>query len=180
MTRIKPIPVEEAKDDVKAIYQNLEKKMGKVLNIFQSMANSPETLKAFLGLNEAAGQTSLSPKLREEIALAVAQANHCQYCLSAHSTHAKAIGMTPQEIISARQAESQDKKNQAILKFVHQVVENRGNVANQDVDGLKTAGVTDKELVEIILSITVNLFTNYFNLITDPKIDFPQAPELKD
>lgn len=178
MTRVKPVTMQEAKEDVKEIYKNLEKKMGKVLNIFQNMGNSPAVLKAYLSLSEAANQTTLSPKLREEIALIVGQTNHCQYCLSAHTAIAKGLGIKEQDILNARQGESKDPKDQAILKFVKAVVESRGRIQNQDIANLKAAGVNDTELVEILLLINLNMFTNYFNLVTDPKIDFPLAPEL--
>lgn len=178
MSRIKSLSVQEAKGEVKDLYQNLEKKMGKVLNIFLNMGNSPATLKGFLNLSEAANQTSIPPELREQIALIVGQANQCQYCLSAHTTLAKGLGISDQIIMKARHGESQDPKSQAILKFAKMVVENRGHISNQEVANLKAAGVSDKELVEIILLINVNMFTNYFNLITDPIIDFPKAPAL--
>ena len=178
MSRVKPVSVEEAKGEVKELYQSLQQKMGKVFNIFLNMGNSANTLKGFLALSDAANHTSLSSKLREQIALIVGQSNHCQYCLSAHTMIAKGTGISEQEILKARHGESQHPKDQAILKFAKQVVENRGNVSNQDIASLKAAGVNDTELVEIILVIIVNMFTNYFNLITDPKIDFPLAPEL--
>ncbi len=178
MSRVKSVSVEDAKGEVQDLYQALQKKMGKVINIFQNMGNSAVTLKGFLDLSEAANRTNLSPKLREQIALIVGQTNHCQYCLSAHTMLAKGAGMSEQEIVKARHAESQDPKNHAILKFTKQVVDNRGHVSNQDIASLKAAGVSDAELVEVILVIMVNMFTNYFNLITDPKIDFPIAPEL--
>lgn len=178
MSRVKPVHIEEAKGEVKDLYQSLQKKMGKVINIFLNMGNSAATLKGFLALNDAASQTSLSPKLREQIALIVGQTNHCQYCLSAHTMLAKKAGMSEQDILKARHAESQDPKEHAILKFSKQIVENRGNISNQDLASLKAAGVNDTELVEVILIVIENLFTNYFNLITDPKIDFPPIPEL--
>lgn len=178
MPRIKPVASTEAKGEVREIYQGLEKNMGKVINIFQNMGNSATTLKAFLGLSEAANHTSIPPKLREQIALIVGQANHCQYCLSAHTALAKGLGMADPDILKARRGESVEAKGQAILKFAKTVVEKRGNVSDQEVSSLKAAGVTDAELVEVILVIVVNMFTNYFNLITDPKIDFPAAPEL--
>jgi uncharacterized peroxidase-related enzyme len=178
MSRVKPVNVEEAKGEVKDLYQNLEKKMGKVLNIFLNMGNSAATLKGFLNLSEAADQTSIAPRLREQLALIVGQTNHCQYCLAAHTTIAKGLGVNEQDILKARHGESHDPKSQAILRFAKTVVENRGHISNQDVASLKAAGVSDTELVEIILLINVNMFTNYFNLITDPKIDFLMAPEL--
>lgn len=179
MSRVKPVTPEEAKGEVKEIYQSLQKNMGKVFNIFQNMGNSAVTLKGFLALSDAVNHTTLPPKLREQIALIVGQSNHCNYCLSAHSTIAKGCGLNDQDILNARHGESSNARDQAILKFAKQVVENRGNVSNQDVASLKAAGVNDTEFVEIILTIFLNMFTNYFNLITDPKVDFPSAPDLQ-
>ena len=179
MSRVKPVTVEEAKGEVKELYHSLQQHMGKVFNIFLNMGNSAATLKGFLSLSDAASHTHLNPKLREQIALSVGQANHCQYCLSAHSAIAKSQGMSQEEILKSRFAESTHIKDSAILKFAKQVVDNRGNVSNQDVASLKAAGVDDTEFVEIVFIILLNMFTNYFNHITDPKIDFPLAPELE-
>ncbi|WP_068470388.1 carboxymuconolactone decarboxylase family protein [Candidatus Protochlamydia phocaeensis] len=178
MARIKPVQPEEAKNEVKDIYKQIEKKMGRIPNIFLSMGNSATALKAYLSLSEAASHTSLEPKVREQLALTISQTNNCQYCLSAHTMLAKGQGLKDPDIIQARHGESQDPKTQAILKFAKTVVENRAQISNQDIAGLKAAGVNDPEIVDIILLITLNTFTNYFNHIADPKIDFPLAPEL--
>lgn len=178
MPRVNPVTKEKAQNEVKEIYSSLEKKMGKVINIFQNMGNSPAVLKGYLALSDAAGQTSLSPKLREELALVVGQANKCNYCLSVHTTVAKGLGIPDQDVLLARKGQTKDPKEQAILKFAKSVVENRGNLADKEIETLKKAGVTDQELVEVILVIMVNMFTNYFNHITGTEIDFPLAPEL--
>lgn len=178
MTRVKPIQEDTAEAEVSVIYKGIKSKMGKVPNIFLNMGNSPAVLKGYLGLSDAAGHTSLSPKLRELIALTVGQANNCGYCLSAHTAIAQGSGVSDQEILSARKGAAKDAKTQAILAFAKIVVEKKGLVTDQDVATLKAAGVSDSEIVEIILVITLNIFTNYFNHITDPKIDFPVAPKL--
>lgn len=178
MSRVNTVSPDKANAEVKKIYKQLENKLGRVPNIFQNMGNSAAVLKGYLGLDEALSKTSLDPKIKEQIALTVGQANHCQYCLSAHTAIAKHAGLPDQDIIQARHGQAKDPKTQAILKFTITVVNNKGKVTNQDVASLKAAGVTDTELVEIILAITMNLFTNYFNLVTDPKVDFPEAPAL--
>lgn len=179
MSRIQSIPPEKASVELKEIYTAIENQMGKVPNIFLNMGNSATVLKGYLNLNEAATHTSLNPKLREQIALTVSQTNQCNYCLSAHTLLGKLAGLPDQDVLLARHGESTDPKSKAILYFVKKVVENRARVNDQDVVTLKAAGISDTELVEIILVIMQNMFTNYFNHITDPKIDFPLAPELK-
>lgn len=178
MTRVHPISPEKASAPVKEIYAAIEQKMGRVPNIFLNMGNSAAVLNGYLALSDAIEHTSLDAKLREKIALIVGQSNHCNYCLSAHTAIAQATGINEQEIFQARRAESKDAKTQAILSFAKAVVEKRGSVADQDVAALKSAGVSDAQIVEIILVITLNIFTNYFNHITDPKIDFPLAQKL--
>lgn len=178
MSRVTPIPSEKASPKVKELYAAIQKKMGRVPNIFLNMGNSPAVLEGYLSFSDAVNHTSLNPKLREQIALTVGQANQCNYCLSAHTAIAKGSGLEEQEIIQARQGHSQDSKTQAILKFTKQVVDQKGHLNNHDVAALKASGVTDTELVEMMMVISINMFTNYFNHITDPKIDFPEAAPL--
>jgi uncharacterized peroxidase-related enzyme len=179
MARVNQITPEKASSKVKDLYAAIQKKMGRIPNIFLNMGNSPAVLEGYLSFSEAANHTSLSPQLREQIALAVGEANHCQYCLSAHSMIAKGSGLSESDILKARQGQAPDFKTQAILKFAKQAVESKGNLKNQDVAALKAAGVTDAKLVEIIMIISLNMFTNYFNHITDPVIDFPEASAIK-
>lgn len=175
MSRIHPLKVEQATGKTADIYKALQTKMGKVLNIFQTMGQSEVALEAFLALSQAAERTLIPPKTREAIALIVAQSNGCNYCLSAHSTIAKSIGIDESDVVQARLGLSKDPKTSAILKFVKTVVEKRAQINDSDIASLKSAGISDKEIVEIILITQINLFTNYFNLITDPDIDFPKV-----
>jgi uncharacterized peroxidase-related enzyme len=178
MSRIQAVLPEKAAPELKTMYESIKKRMNMVPNIFKNMGNSPIVLRAYLGFSDAASQTKLSPKIREEIALVVSQANQCNYCLSAHTLIAKMHQIPDQEILLARKGDSQDMKTKAILKFSKSVVEKRGKITDDDMTALKAAGVNDSEFAEIFLVIMENMFTNYFNNITEPDIDFPKAPSL--
>jgi uncharacterized peroxidase-related enzyme len=145
----------------------------------KNMGNSPTVLKAYLALAQAAASTNFSPQLREKIALTVGQVNGCQYCLSAHSLLARNAGVAAPDILKAREGFASNPKEQAILKFAKTIVDKKGSVSDQDVQELKKQGVSDKELVELILIVNESIFTNYFNIITGSEVDFPQAPPLK-
>lgn len=180
MARMKPVAPENANGELKHVYATIQKNMGgKVINIFQMMGNSPAVLKGFLALSDAAGQTSLSPQLREQIALIVGQTNQCQYCLSAHTAIGTKEGLNAEQILKARKGEAADPKTQAILRFAKTVVEKRANVSDQEIEKLKNAGVSDTELAEIIFVISINLLTNYFNHVAGTPVDFPEAPKLQ-
>lgn len=176
--RIEPVMPEVAQGEIKQIYDMIQHKMNKVPNIFKNMGNSAAVLKGYFALSDAAAQTSLSPKLREQIALAVGQANQCGYCLSAHTLIGRSTGLQDEEIMLARKGSSAIQKDAALLHFAKKVVDKKGEVSDEDVQELKKAGITDKELAELILVIVVNMFTNYFNLVTGTEIDFPHAPDL--
>jgi uncharacterized peroxidase-related enzyme len=178
MARVTPVSPDKANKEVKDIYSSIEKSMGKVPNIFLNMGNSKAVLEGYLGLSKALNQTSLSPKLREQIALIVSETNQCEYCLSAHTAVAKIAGLPDQEILLARKGEAKDPKTQAILTFAKTIIDKRGHVTDQDLSKLKSAGINDTELVEIFLTTISTMFTNYFNHITDPTVDFPKVPQL--
>lgn len=175
MTRITPVSKEKASSKVKPLFEAIEKKLGRIPNIFLNMGNSSAVLEGYLSLSKAADDSTLSPKLREQLALVIGEANKCNYCLSAHSAIGKSIGLAETAITDARKGLASDKKEQAILQFAKKAVEKRGLISKEEVEALKKEGVTDQELTEIILIIALNTFTNYFNHITDPVIDFPVA-----
>lgn len=175
MERVKKVSVDQANPEVKTFYDTIQRSMGKVPNIFLHMGNSPSLLKAYFGLTEAVNATTLNPKLREEIALAVSEANQCNYCLAAHSAIGKKAGLSDDEISLARQGKGKGSKETTILKFAKSIAQKRGHVSSMEIDELKHAGITDKELVEIILLVVSSVFTNYFNLVVEPQIDFPQV-----
>lgn len=173
MKKIDPISSEKANPEIKTIYNSLQKKFGKIPHIFLNLAHSPLVLETYLMLNEKLEKSIIPSFLREKIALLVAQINHCNYCLSAHTAFSQKLGLEKIQIKEAREGYSTIKKEQIILQFVKQVIERQGKVSEELFSSLKEQGVSDQEIVEINLIITVNLFTNYFNQMTEPVIDFP-------
>lgn len=161
--------------ETKSLLDTIEKGLGRVPNIFRNMSNSPAVLKGYAVLSDAANHTTLPADLREEIALAIAETNRCGYCLSAHTAIAQSIKVPENDIFMARHADSKDPKRKAILHFAKLIVEKRGQVSDSDVEILKKAGVNDQEITEIVLIVILNIFTNYFNLVTDTAIDFPEV-----
>lgn len=178
MSRIEPVSEGHAEPSAQPILNMIQKRFGRLPNMFQNMANSPATLQAFASLSECCEKTSLPPKLRHEIELVMAEANACTYCIAAHSQLAKAMRFTEQDILQARRGIANDPKSQAILSFCKAVVEKKGSVSDQEVQLLRDQGVSDKELCEILLVINFNMFTNYFNKIADTEVDFPLAPKI--
>ena len=173
MPRLKAIQTSEADPKTKALLEGVQKKMGMTPNIMRTMANSPAILEAYLGFSNALGKGELAPKLREQIALTVGELNGCQYCLSAHSALGKMLGLSDEEIADNRRSASPDRKTEAVLQFARKVVTERGWVSDDDVAALRTSGTTDGEIAEIVATVAINIFTNYFNHVAGTEVDFP-------
>ena len=167
---------EQATDNLATMFEGLNKKLGKIPNIFRHMGASPAVLEAYLAMSGASAKTSLDPKVREQIALIVGQQNDCGYCIAAHTAIGQSVGLTLEQTVAARKGQAIDPKSQAIVNFAKEVVAKKAAVDDAAVANLKKAGVSDQEVVETILVICQNIFTNYFNHIVDPEIDFPAAP----
>jgi uncharacterized peroxidase-related enzyme len=179
MPRIKTIETAEAAPKAKSLLEGVQKKLGMTPNLMRTMANSPAVLEAYLGFSNSLGQSSLTPKQREQIALAVGEVNHCQYCLAAHSALGKMAGLGDEEIADSRRGASTDRKTEAILQFARKIVTERGWVSDDDVQTVRTAGVSDAEIAETVATVALNIFTNYFNHVAGTDVDFPEV-ELAD
>lgn len=155
------------------ILDAVNKQLGVVPNMFRLVALSPAALQGYVGLNSALSK-ALDVKTRERIALAVAQVNGCDYCLSAHTylglNLAKLDGA---EIALNRLGGSADAKAAAAVHFAARVAETRGKVGDAEIAAVKAAGYTDAQIVEIVAVVAENVLTNFVNNVAETDIDFP-------
>lgn len=173
MARLPIIDPEKSTGKARELLTAVQKKLGLVPNSMRVMVNSPAVLEAYIGFSGALDGGSLNAKIRERIALEVAEANQCDYCLAAHSTIGKLVGLNEAEILDSRRGRSTDTKSAAALQFSRQVIEKRGAVSEVDIESAHKAGLTDGEIAEVVALTVLNIFTNYFNTAFQVDIDFP-------
>lgn len=151
----------------------VQKQLGVIPNSFRVLSLSPAALQGLLGLNGALGK-ALDLKTRERIAIAIAQSNNCDYCLSAHSYIALNLAkIDATEISLARKGASADPRANTAVAFALKINEQRGKVSEADIQAVKGAGFTDGQIVEIIAVVAENIFTNLLNIVAGTEIDFP-------
>jgi uncharacterized peroxidase-related enzyme len=173
MSRIKVPARDEVPVETHAALDGFRKQLGFIPNLFLVMAQSPNTLHGLLELQKSLSKT-LDPKLRARIALAVSEVNECEYCLSAHSYVSKHLHKFPaEEIILNREGHSSDLKADAAVRFAKRVTEERGKVSDEDLAGVRKAGFTDAQVIEIVATAVQFLFTNFINNVAATDIDFP-------
>ena len=157
----------------------VEKQLGVVPNLFRLVGTSPAALEGYLGLNGALGRT-LDAKTRERIALAIAEANGCDYCLSAHTYLGLNLAkIDDAEIALNRRGHSGDAKADAAIVFARKVLETRGRVSDADIASVRLAGFGEAQVIEIVASVALNVLTNYINNVAETDIDFPVVKACK-
>lgn len=175
MQRIHPVDSDRSNGKVKELLDVVRSKFGMTPKMTTTMAQSPAVLEAYLNFSDALGRGELKDGLREQIALLSAEINGCGYCASAHTAIGKLVGLTDDAILNARLGRSNDARTNVALNFVRNVIVNRADVSDPDVEALRAAGFSDGEVGEIVANIAINIFTNYFNTIAETEIDFPEV-----
>ncbi len=174
MSRINTVTNQTATAEQAALFSAIQQQIGIVPNFLRVFANSPAALRAYLGLYGIANEGSLSVQTRERIALALAQQNACEYCLSAHTAIGKSTGLNGAEIEANRNGTSQDAKASVAVKLARSLVEHTGDITTADIIEARNAGYSDADIVEIITHVGMNLLTNILGKASRVEIDFPK------
>lgn len=175
MAYVKLVDPASASGAVKPTLDAIKGAFGTVPNMFKAVANSQAALNSMWGSFAALGQGKIGARLGEEIAVAIANANNCEYCLAAHTALGRKAGASAEEMAAAQIGKSSDPRTLAALTFALKVVRDRAAVTGADVAALKEAGFDDEGVVEIIAHVSLNLFTNYINVALNVPVDFPSV-----
>lgn len=173
MARVTLQTTDTARGESAALLAQVHAAFGATPNMFRAVANSPAALKSMWGAFGALGGGTLPAKLTEQIAVAIADRNGCEYCLAAHTALGRKAGATPAELTNAQAGRSDDPATAAVLRFALAVVENRGRASDDEIAAVRAAGYGDEEIAEILAHVALNLYTNYVNVALEVPVDFP-------
>ena len=170
--------IETAPERSAPILEQVKSKFGFLPNLMGVFAESPEALQGYLTLSSLIDQTDLTPTERQIILLATSRANECEYCIAAHTT-ISSMQNVPSEVVQAVRDKTAipDSKLEALRKFTEVVVENRGIVSDEDRDAFISAGYSKRNILDVILGVSMKTLSNYTNHIADTPLDaaFEQA-----
>ena len=150
----------DAQGELTDLYAAVTQTFGAVPNFIQAMGNSPALLKGFLGLYGGLSKGSIDTATAERVALAMAETNSCQYCVSAHTVLAQGAGLSASEISAARHGTSADARAAAAVRFARAVLDNKGQITAGEVDAVRNAGYNDTQIAEIIGHVGLNTLLN--------------------
>jgi AhpD family alkylhydroperoxidase len=157
-------------------FDNLEKALGMVPNLYATMAYSENALPRYLAFQGA--KTSLTNKEKEAVNLVVSEVNGCKYCQSAHTVLGKMNGFSESDTLDIRSGESKNPKLNALVCLAKEITETKGRVSEATLKDFYEAGYNDGSLVDLIMQISDKIAMNYLHNLTQVKIDFPLAAEL--
>jgi AhpD family alkylhydroperoxidase len=172
------IEADTATGMAKELLGSTRQQLGRVPNLYAAMANSPTALAGYLAFRGALQHGELDMKMRERVALLVAELNDCDYCVAAHTFRGGKIGLGEQDLLDTRRARHSDPKTEAALRFVAAVTERREADVHQTLEAAVRAGWTEAEIGEIVGHVALNVFSNVFKQVSQPALDFPAAPAL--
>lgn len=173
--RIAPIDPAQADATTAATFAAVKAKLGVLPNLIRTLAHSPAALNGYLGLSGTVAEGTLSAAQREIVALAVAQANACGYCLSAHTLIGKGAGLSDAAVRAARAGDGLTPADAALAAFARRLTEQRGVVADAELAAFKLAGFDDGAALEVVTLVALNTLTNYVNHLAGTEIDFPKV-----
>jgi uncharacterized peroxidase-related enzyme len=173
MSRLNVLAPDDVPDGTKRILDNVGAQFGFVPNMFATLASNPTVLEVVTTLQSTLGRV-LDAKTRHTIALAVSQANGCDYCLAIHTYVSSELGgMSSDDIDLARAGTSIDPKRAAVAHFAQRVVASRGQVSDADLAAVRGAGYTDSQILAIVTVAVQVLLTNFINNVNQTDIDIP-------
>jgi uncharacterized peroxidase-related enzyme len=175
MSRLTAIQPEAATGATAEIFAKIKKAVGKVPNAYATIGtHSPESLGAILGVEAVIAAGTLSKQEVEAIKLAVSEVAGCDYCVAAHTLAGKFAGFTPETMKQVRAgAATGDAKRDALVHYVRVLVTTHGTVAANEVEAIRAAGYTERQIIEIALAVASITFTNLVNRVNDTTLDFP-------
>lgn len=175
MSHVPLIDHDDASGSVKEQLDQIHATFGTVPAMFRAVANSPAALTSMWSAFGAYGGGTLGAAVGEQIAVAVANRNSCEYCLAAHTALGRKAGLAGEVLAAAQIGRSDDPKLSSLLTFVLSLVDKRGQVSAAEVDSVRAAGWSDEEIVEAVGQVALNIFTNYINVALDVPVDFPSV-----
>lgn len=173
MSRLNVPSLDDVPAGTQRILDNVGAQLGLVPNMFKTIASNPTVLEAVTTLQGTMSRV-LDAKTRHSIALAVSQANGCDYCLAIHTYVSSEFGgMSSDDINLSRAGSSVDPKRAAVARFAQRVVESRGQVSDADLEAVRGAGYTDPQILAIVTVAVQVLLTNFINNVNQTDIDIP-------
>jgi alkylhydroperoxidase family enzyme len=144
---------------------------GQLPNFLGVLAGSPAALRAYARFRSELRHGTLGARTLERISLAVAQFHDSKPGIELHVRTARTVGLGIDEVALAREFDSRDESEAALLRYLKALVERRGAAPAHLHEEAREAGWTDEQLLEAIAYAALESFTAMVNVAGEVPID---------
>jgi alkylhydroperoxidase family enzyme len=144
---------------------------GQLPNFLGVLAGSPAALRAYARFRSELRHGKLNLATLERIALAMAEHYHSEPGIAMHSRTARAAGLGLDEVAAARQFSSKDPRQQALLTYLHSLLQNDGKPPMYLHEEAREAGWDDEQILEAIAAVALEAFTAMVNVAGEVPVD---------
>jgi alkylhydroperoxidase family enzyme len=144
---------------------------GQLSNFLGVLAGAPAVLRGYARFRSELRHGSLPLKSQQRIALGLAQRQGSDYWLATLQRTAREAGLGLDEIALAREFDSHDSREAALLRYVQAVVETSGAPPRHLHEEAREAGWTDEQILEAIAHVSLGLFSTLVTQAGDVPID---------
>jgi len=166
-----------APEDSRPLLEKAKSQVGFIPNLHAVMAEAPGLLQGYRAINDLFLKSSFT---REELTViwqAVNVEHNCHYCVPAHTAIAKGMKLDDDITESLRnETPLANAKLESLRNFTLKVSRNRGVVDDTDVQDFLNAGFTKRQILEVILGISMKVMSNYTNHLADTPLDAAFVP----
>lgn len=157
-----------------ALLDEAQSKLGFIPNMYRVMANSPGLLATYIdGYNRFRELSGFTAAEQEVVFLAISRENGCTYCVAAHSFLADQMSGVPAAVTDAIRAGAPipDARLAALHDFTRNMVTRRGLPSQTDVQAFLAAGFSERQILEVVLAMSVKTLSNYANHLFHTPLD---------
>ena len=144
---------------------------GQLPNFLGVLAGSPAALRAYARFRAELRHGTLPLPTLERISLAIAEHYRSQPGITIHSRTARQAGLGLDEVALARDWDSRDEREAALLRYLRALVEHRGHAPMHLHEEAREAGWTDEQLLESVAVVALESFTAMVNVAGEVPVD---------
>ena len=160
MAYIREITPETASADAREILDENARAMGYVPNYAKVFAHRPAVAVAWRGLISAI-RANMAARRYELVTLAAASRLRSSYCMLAHGSVLTNRFLEPdalRAIVADHRSSGLDEVDIAVMDLAEKVADDATSVTQADIDRLRELGLTDPEILDVVLAAAARCF----------------------
>jgi uncharacterized peroxidase-related enzyme len=160
MTFIDTVPEDQATGAVAAMYETDREVFGHLPNLTKGFSLRPDVYVAWRQLN-AAVKANMDLRRYELATVAAATRLRSSYCTLAHGSILLDKFLSPEgvrAVVGDRDSAELDAVDIAVVDLADKVALDATSVTQADVDRLRSLGLTDAEILDVVLAAAVRCF----------------------